>query len=159
MGSLPAPRRFARRILLALGASVILGAAAIAGTYTHGGLQISQPWSRATAAGMPMGVAYFTITNRGGKADALIAASTPAAARVEIHHTTLVDGMARMRPLGEVPIPAGETVKIEPGGIHLMLVDLKAPLVAGKPVPLTLEFRVAGRVTVELAVEAQQAPL
>ena len=101
----------------------------------------------------------LTITNRGRQADALIAASTPAAARVEIHHTTLVDGMARMRPLAEIPIPAGATVKIEPGGMHLMLVDLGAPLVAGKPVPLTLVFRVAGRVTVDLAVEAPRAPL
>jgi len=158
-----APRTFARRVLPLLGAGALACAIAttmaMAATYEHGALHISQPWSRATSAGMPMGVAYLTITNRGKKADALIAASTPAAARVEIHHTTLVDGMARMRPLSEIPIPAGATVKIEPGGIHLMLVDLEAPLVAGKPVPLTLEFRVAGRVTVDLAAQAPQAPL
>jgi copper(I)-binding protein len=154
-----APRTLARRRLLLLGASVLCCAITIAATHEHGALRISQPWSRATAAGMPMGVAYLNITNLGKKADALIAASTPAAARVEMHHTTLVDGMARMRPLREIAIAAGATVKIEPGGIHLMLVDLKAPLVAGEPVPLTLEFRVAGRVTVELDVKAPQAPL
>jgi copper(I)-binding protein len=162
MNRLLAPRTFARRVLL-LGslalASAIVVYMAMAAVYEAGALRISQPWSRATSAGMPMGVAYLTITNQGKKADALIAASTPAAARVEIHHTTLVDGMARMRPLAEIPIPAGETVKIEPGGMHLMLVDLKAPLAAGKPVPLTLEFRVAGRVTLDLAVEAAQPPL
>lgn len=153
----PPPRSCARRALLLAGFA--LGCAALAATHEHGALRISQAWSRATAAGMPMGVAYLTITNRGKSADALIAASTPAAARVEMHRTTMVDGMARMRPLGEIPLPAGETVKIGPGGIHLMLVDLEAPLVAGRSVPLTLEFRVAGRVTVDLAVEAARAPL
>jgi copper(I)-binding protein len=158
MRPLRTPRTHARRVLL-LGAITLAGAISMAANYEHGALHISQPWSRATAAGMPMGVAYLTISNRGKKADALIAASTPAAARVEMHHTTLVEGMARMRPLSEIPIPAGATVKIEPGGIHLMLVDLKAPLVAGKPVPLTLEFRVAGRITLELAAQAPRAPL
>ncbi len=62
--------------------------------------------------------------------------------------------MARMRPLSEIPIPAGATVKIEPGGIHIMLVDLKAPLEPGRPVPLELQFRNAGKVKVSLSIEA-----
>lgn len=101
-----------------------------------------------------MGVAYFTITNRGKAEDVLVAASTPAAARVEIHQTSISDGMARMRPLKEVAIAAGATVKVEPGGIHLMLVDLKQPLTPQAYVPLTLQFRDAGNVTVQLRVEA-----
>jgi len=103
-----------------------------------------------------MGVAYLAITNHGKSPDSLIAASSPAAARVEIHESRIVDGVARMRPLTQVAIAAGATVKIEPGGIHLMLVDLKSPLTAGKPVPLTLEFRGAGRITVNLSVESPQ---
>ena len=123
--------------------------------YELGALTISHPWSRPTAAGMPMGVAYLAIANHGKSADALIAASSPAAARVEIHQTSLVDGVARMRPLTEVPIAAGASVKLEPGGIHLMLVDLKAPLTPGKAMPLTLEFRDAGRISVNLDVESR----
>lgn len=123
-----------------------------------GTLVIDHPWSRPTAAGMPMGVAYLTIINRGKTADALIAASSNAAGRAEFHQTSFVDGMARMRPLTEIPIPAGTTVKIEPGGIHIMLVDLKAPLVPGKPVPLQLEFRNAGKLTVSLNIEAGEVP-
>jgi copper(I)-binding protein len=137
-------RRFVLLITLALPAS--------AQQYQLDSLVISHPWSRATAAGMPMGVAYLSITNNGKDADVLIAASTPAAARVEMHQTTITDGIARMRPLGELVIEPGSTVKIEPGGIHLMLVDLKAPLEAGKPVPLELTFRRAGRITLRLAV-------
>jgi copper(I)-binding protein len=137
-------------LLLAAGAAAL----AAAGSHEPGKLSISHPWSRPTAAGMSMGVAYLTITNHGKSADTLIAASSPAAARVEMHQTTLVDGMARMRPLREIPIAPGATVKIEPAGIHLMLVDLVAPLVAGQSVPLTLEFRAAGRISVQLAVES-----
>lgn len=100
-----------------------------------------------------MGVAYLSITNNGTTEDALIAASSPVAARVEMHQTTISEGMARMRPLREIVIGAGKSVQIEPGGIHLMLVDLKAPLTAGTSVPLLLKFRSAGEITVQLKVE------
>ena len=118
-------------------------------------LVISDAWTRPTAAGMPMGVAYFTITNGTSADDVLIAASTPAAAHVEMHETSIEDGMARMRPLNEIVVPAGGSVAVAPGGIHLMLVDLVQPLEAGSRVPLVLEFRTAGKMTIELAVEAR----
>jgi len=140
--------------LVALIAAGVLALPAMAGDYTLGNLTISNPWSRATAPGMSMGVAYFSITNRGKVADALVAASSPAAARVEIHQTSISDGMARMRPLREVVISPGATVKVESGGIHLMLVDLKQPLTPTATVPLTLRFREAGEITVQLSVES-----
>lgn len=135
-------------------ATLLVAGLAYAQDFRVGGIVIGNAWSRPTAAGMPMGVAYFTLTNHGQTADALIAASTPLAARVEIHESTIVDGMARMRPLSEIVISPGQRVAVAPSGIHLMLVDLKAPLAAGTRVPLTLEFRAAGRVTIELAVAA-----
>ena len=101
-----------------------------------------------------MGVGYVILTNRGESADALVSASTPAAESVEFHESMLVDGMSRMRPRSEIPLPAGATVKLQPGGLHLMLVGLKTPLVEGARVPLTLEFRKAGRITVEISVGA-----
>ena len=120
-----------------------------------GRIVISDAWARPTAAGMPMGVAYFIVRNTGPAADAIVSASTPAAARVEFHQTTIADGMARMRPLREIAVPAGATVAIEPGGIHLMLVDLAAPLAAGTRVPLTLVFRHAGKAELGLTVESR----
>jgi iron complex outermembrane recepter protein len=146
-----------RRILLYV-ACASCAMAAHAHQYELGTLVIGHPWSRPTAPGMPMGVAYLSITNAGKSADALVAASSPAAARVEFHQTTLSDGVARMRPLAEIAIAPGATVKIEPGGIHVMLAGLKEPLLPGKSVPLVLEFRVAGKITVELSVEARDAP-
>jgi iron complex outermembrane receptor protein len=127
--------------------------AASAHEFSAGNIRIDHPWSRPTSAGMPMAVAYFTLENRGTTDDALIAASSPVAARVEFHQTTLTDGMARMRPLTQIVIGAGRTVKVEPGGIHLMLVQLGRPLEAGTQVPLTLEFRAAGKVEVTISVE------
>ncbi|HET9861882.1 MAG TPA: copper chaperone PCu(A)C [Steroidobacteraceae bacterium] len=123
--------------------------------YELGPLLIEHPWTRPAPPAMSMGVAYLTITNHGADEERLVGASTPAAESVQFHKTTIVDGMARMRPMSEVVIPPGATVRIEPGGIHLMLVMLKTGIEAGSKVPLTLEFLHAGKITVQLAVDAQ----
>ena len=135
-----------------------LAAAAYAHQFSVGSLVISDPWSRPTASGMPIGVAYLSITNNGPEQDTLIAASTPAAAHVEFHRTSLEAGMARMRPAGVVVVASNSTVTAEPGGLHLMLVDLKSPLVAGTSIPLVLEFKSAGAITVQLRVETPGSP-
>lgn len=118
-------------------------------------IRVDDAWSRPTMPGMSMGVAYFTLTNGTDVDDALIAASTPVAARVEMHETSMEDGMARMRPLTEIAVPARGRVAVKPGGIHLMLVDLAQPLPDGSHVPMTLEFRNAGKLAVELSVESR----
>jgi copper(I)-binding protein len=135
-----------------------LAAAAHAHQYSVGSLVISDPWSRPTTSGMPIGVAYLSITNNGPGQDTLIAASTPAAAHIEFHRTSLEGGMARMRPVGVVVVASNSTVTAEPGGLHLMLVDLKSPLVAGTSIPLVLEFKSAGAITVQLRVEPPGPP-
>ena len=141
------------RFLVALLAAGVCAAPASADGFEAGQLRITHPWSRPTAAGQPVGVAYLSITNNGRGDDVLLRASTPLAGNVQLHQTTFSDGMAHMRPLGQLVIPPGKTVRIEPGGIHLMLMDLKQALVAGSTVPLTLEFRAAGKITVMLRVE------
>ena len=143
------------RHLFTLLAAGSLAAAAHAHQYSVGSLVIGHPWSRPTSSGMPTGVAYLSITNNGPAQDTLISASTPVAARVEFHRTSLEAGMARMRPAGTLVVAPNTTVTAEPGGLHLMLVDLKAPLVAGASVPLVLEFKSAGAITVQLKVEPQ----
>ena len=122
------------RLLSALAAALVLAAAAHAHQFSVGSLVIGHPWSRPTAQGMPTGVAYLSITNNGVQEDELIAAQTPAATRVEFHRTSVDAGMARMRPAGALLVGPNTTLKAEPGGLHLMLVDLKAPLVEGTTV-------------------------
>jgi copper(I)-binding protein len=146
------------RLSVALLAAVILAQPANAHSHEAGHLVIGHPWSRPAPAGRPIAAAYLSITNNGAVPDALVSASSPLAASVQMHQTTLSEGMARMRPLQEVEIAPGKTVKIEPGGIHLMLVGLTGPLAAGTTVPLTLQFRVAGSVTVALNIEERDIP-
>ena len=143
---------------LALLAAGLIAAPAGAHSYETGALVIGHPWSPPTAAGRPVGVAYLSITNNGTSPDTLTSLSSPLATSVQMHQTTVSEGMARMRPLAELTIAPGKTVKIEPGGIHLMLVGLTAPLLAGTSVPLTLVFRNAGSITVQVNVEERDAP-
>jgi hypothetical protein len=141
------------RLGVALVATAALAGLARADDVRAGTIVVSEGWTRPTAAGMSMGVAYFLVRNDGAADDAIVSASSPAAARVEMHQTTLADGMARMRPLKKIAVPAKGRVAVSPGGIHLMLVDLAKPLTAGTRVPLILQFRNAGRVEIRLAVE------
>ncbi|RXZ44436.1 copper chaperone PCu(A)C [Crenobacter cavernae] len=125
--------------------------------FTAGSLHIDHPWSRSTAPGAATGAAYFALENRGRDADTLIGASTPRAARAEIHEHVHDKGVMRMRQVsGGVKIAPGGTVRFEPGGYHLMLNKLSSPLKAGERFPLTLEFAKAGKVKVEVAVDGSQ---
>ncbi len=126
--------------------------AAFAHDYTVGSIKIDHPWSRATVAGIPNGVVYFVLENNGDSEDRLIAASSPVANLSELH-THLKEGeIVRMRHVDSVDVPAGETVALEPGGLHVILMGLKEPLEQGKSFPLTLEFDKAGTVTVDVVV-------
>lgn len=156
----PAGVNSARRFVVAAFATVcLLGFVKAADIRTAdvraGSIVVRNAWTRPTAAGMPMGVAYFTLINEGTSADAVIAASSPIAGSVEMHESTMTDGMARMRPLKEIAIAPKSTVKVAPNGIHLMLVDLKSPLEAGTTVPLVLQLRKAGNIEILLAVQTR----
>ena len=143
------------RSVFVLATAVLLAVAAQAHQFSVGNLVINHPWARPTASGMPTGAAYLSITNHGAREDTLIGAHSPAAVRVEFHRTSIEAGMARMRPASSLVIEPGDTLTAAPGGLHLMLVDLKAPLVKGTTVPLVLTFKEAGEVTVQLKIELQ----
>jgi copper(I)-binding protein len=121
---------------------------------------IAEAWIRATPPGARTGAAYLTVTSSGGP-DRLLGASTPAAGAVEIHAHVADRGMSRMVRVAELALPAGEAVRLEPGGLHLMLLDLAGPLAAGTTVPMTLRFESAGTVELEIPVvdaRAEAAP-
>jgi len=119
---------------------------------------IERPWSRATPPGATVGAGYLVIRNTGKSADRLVGAATPAAAMVQVHEIRMADGEMQMREVDDLEIPAGGSVHLEPGGLHLMLMDLVAPLVTGTTVPVTLEFAGAGRIPVKLPVAPPGAP-
>ena len=115
-------------------------------------LKIEDPWARATPPGAKIGAAYMKITASGG--DRLVGASSPAATKVELHVTEKKGDVLRMREVKAYDIPAKGGFELAPGGSHLMLVDLKAPLKEGAKVPLMLRFEKAGEVRIELQVRA-----
>jgi hypothetical protein len=114
-------------------------------------LRIAKGWARATPGGAKVGAAYIEII-AGSSADKLIGVSTPVAARAEIHTHTEVDGVMKMRRLDAIEIPANMAHVLAPGGDHIMLFDLKAPLKQGTSLPLTLTFEKAGEKSIEAKV-------
>ncbi len=132
-----------------------------ASAQTAGNLQIEQPFSRATPNGAKVGGGYMTIINKGNAADTLVSVSSPAADHVEIHEMSMQGSVMKMQELPKgLPIDAGKTVALAPGGYHLMMMGLKAPLKEGDKVPVTLTFEKAGKVDVTLDVRGvgAQAP-
>jgi periplasmic copper chaperone A len=117
-----------------------------------GTLVVVNAWSRATAPGAPVGVAYFDIVNSGGQ-DALLHIETPVAPQVEMHSTATVGGLMQMRRVLSVEVPAHGRVRFEPNGLHAMLIELVRPLKKGDRFPLTLMFQHAGPVRVEAIVQ------
>jgi copper(I)-binding protein len=138
-----------------------LAAPALAEEVKVGDLVITQAWSRATPGGAKIGSGYLTIENKGAAPDRLIGGSADVADKLQIHEMATTNGVMTMRPLDNgLAIEPGKTVKLAPGGYHLMLFDLKNPLKQGDKVPVTLEFEKAGKVKLSLDVQGigAQAP-
>ena len=113
-------------------------------------ITIGEPWARAAAPGRTSTAAYFTIANSGGEDRLLSVTST--AGEVSLHSTSMDDGVMRMRPVEALDIPAGTTVRLEPGGTHAMVTGLKQPLAAGSALPLDLTFERSGELRVNASV-------
>jgi len=136
-----------KTIILALAGVLALAPLARAHDFTVGSIHIVHPWARATPKGATVGGGYMTITNNGTEPDRLIGGSSEVAGRFEIHEMTMDNGVMKMRPLKDgIEIKPGETVKLEPGGYHVMMFDLKKPMADKDHVKGTLEFAKAGKV-------------
>ncbi len=147
-----------RSILVVSGLALILALfACCARAQGHAAPMVSDVWSRATASQAQAGAVFLTI--KGGETDdSLISGSVAStiAERVELHtHSHDADtGVMRMRPVSMIDVPAGETVTLRPGGLHIMLMGLAEPLSEGADIPLTLTFEHAGEVTAVATVMA-----
>jgi copper(I)-binding protein len=151
----------ARAIVGAALLAALLVAPARAEEVKAGDLVITQAWSRATPNGAKIAGGYLTIENKGLVPDRLIGGAGGIAGKVEVHEMAVDNGVMKMRPLEKgLTIEPGKTVKLAPGGYHLMMFDLKGPLKQGDKVPVTLEFEKAGKVTLSMDVQGlgAQAP-
>lgn len=141
--------------LVAVSLSLLLGPAGAATAQTPPGqsrIVVSDAWARATPGAGSTGAAYLTVTDQGAPDD-LVGASTPVAAKAQLHQTKGDNGVMRMLPVPDLALASGRPVTFAPGGYHLMLTGLKQPLRKGDSFPLTLTFAHAPPVTVQVRVE------
>lgn len=124
------------------------------GEASVGDIAVSGAFARAAAAPGGASAAYMTL-NAASSPDRLVSAASPAAARVELHtHTLDAQGVARMMQVQAIEVAPGSATELKPGGLHVMLMGLTAPLAEGQSIPLTLTFEKAGAVTLEVPVRA-----
>jgi copper(I)-binding protein len=137
------------RIVAFAAALLVAGMAGFASAHEVkvGTLTITDLWTRATPPGAPAAGGFLTITNTGTEPDRLIAVSSPETASGEIHEMSMENDVMKMNAVaGGIEIPAGATVKLAPGGLHLMLIGPKGPLTEGGKFPVTLTFEKAGKI-------------
>lgn len=149
---MPLIRNLALIAILAMAASGTV----LAQTPEHkqGALTVVQPWSRATAPSQKTGGVFLRIENAGGQPDRLIGVESKLADTASLHVMIRDGDVMKMRAIeGGVDVPANGHVVLAPGGQHIMLIGLRAPLIKASAVPLTLIFERAGRVEIEAVVE------
>ena len=129
---------------------------AVGSSWAQSSLQVDKPWARVSVPGQKSSGGFMTLTAR--EPLQLVGGSSPVAGAVEVHEMKMEGDVMRMRALPSLALEPGKAVELKPGGLHLMLMDLKAPLVTGTRVPVTLLLRDAKgaeqRVAVELPVSA-----
>lgn len=134
--------------LAALCALALLATPALADT-----VKVDAPWVRATAPGQKVAGGFMTLT-----ADAdmvLLGGSSPVSKHLELHYMKMENGVMEMREMKEIPLPKGKAVSLEPGGLHIMFIDLKQPIREGRKVPMTLVVKGADGKEQKLSVEAE----
>ena len=147
------------KAFLAVAGITVLGGAFAQGvtkTVTTNAIKIENAYTRATAPGQQVAGGFMKIENPGA-ADQLIFASSPVAGEVQLHEMAMEGNVMKMRQLKDIPVPAGGSVELKPGGLHLMFMNIKAPLTAGETVPVKLKFAKAGEVEVKMPVNAMGA--
>lgn len=120
-------------------------------SFTRGDLVVESPWARESVT--RTGAVYLAVRNGGDQDDRLIGVASDVADRAELHASVMEDGVMRMRSVEAVEVPAHGEAVLGPGGLHVMLVGLKAPLEEGGSFPLTLTFEDAGEVEVKVTIE------
>ncbi|MBU3557256.1 copper chaperone PCu(A)C [Polynucleobacter sp. Ross1-W9] len=126
-------------------------------TVTTNAIKIEDAYTRATVPGQQVAGGFMKIENKGA-ADQLISASSPVAGEVQLHEMAMDGNVMKMRQVKDIAVPAGGAVELKPGGLHLMFMNIKAPLTAGESVPVKLKFAKAGEVEVKMPVNAMGNP-
>ena len=146
------------KVLVTMYAAVgmVLCGSAMAQNASVGSIKVENAYTRATAPGQQVAGGFLKIENK-GSADQLVSASSPAAGEVQLHEMAMDGNVMKMRQVKDIPVPANGSVELKPGGLHLMFMNIKAPLAAGETVPVKLKFAKAGEVEVKMPVNSTAA--
>ena len=135
------------------GATILAGWLAAAGSAAeNGAFVVDGAWVRASIGGSKVSAVYLAITNRGETVDRLVGAATERAGHAMIHRSVVEDGVMKMRRVDAIEIPSGESVRLEPGGLHVMLMGVSSPLETEERISVTLVFERAGEVALSVPV-------
>ena len=137
--------------------SLTLPVAALTSAESAEPLEITGAWVRATPPGARTAAAYLTIANQ-GPADRLLGAASPAARELQLHTEAAAGQIRVMTPVAAIELPAGGIVRLEPGGSHIMLVDLATGLAPGTEIELSLRFANAATMTITVPVLDARVP-
>jgi periplasmic copper chaperone A len=144
---------FKRFLATAIGVACIATSPLALADKMTGDIEITNTWARPTVQGQQGGGGFVSFKNKGKTDDKLMSASSPAAARMELHTMSMEGNVMRMRQVPNIELKAGESVELKPGGMHLMFLDITKPLEKGTKVPVTFVFEKAGKVTVDVSVQ------
>ena len=144
-------------IISGVAMSAMVSAQGVAKTVTTNAIKIEGAYTRATVPGQQAAGGFMKIENKGA-ADQLVSASSPVAGEVQLHEMAMEGNVMKMRQVKDIAVPAGGAVELKPGGLHLMFMNIKAPLTAGETVPVKLKFAKAGEVEVKMPVNAMGNP-
>ena len=141
-------------VFLKIGAAIII---ALSGTVSAqnaliGPIKIENAYTRATMPGQQVAGGFMKIENKSGPADQLVSVSSPIAGEVQLHEMAMEGNVMKMRQVQGISVPAGGAVELKPGGLHIMFINIKAPLTAGETVPVKLKFAKAGEVELKMPV-------
>ncbi|WP_428634310.1 copper chaperone PCu(A)C [Sedimenticola sp.] len=113
---------------------------------------VADAYVRAVPPGQPNSASFMTLTNTSSNDIVLKGAESPAAKAVELHTHTMSDGMMRMRQVEKIDLPAGQNVKLQPGGLHVMMIGLQQSLVPGEQIDLSLVFEDGSKMALKVPV-------
>ncbi len=127
--------------------------AALAATLAQAQVTVTEAWVRGTVPGQKATGVYMKL--KSSEDVSLVNAASPVAGIVEIHEMVMRDNIMAMRSIDDVPLPAGKTVELKPGGHHVMLIELLKPLAKGDKVPVTLTFVGKGNKRTKMEIQAE----
>jgi periplasmic copper chaperone A len=122
-------------------------------------VEIANAWARETVAGQTSTAAYLTVANKGAADDRLVSVSVPEPAKASVHATENSGGISHMREISSgLAVPAGSTIELKPGGTHVMITGLQAPLHPGDTLNLRLRFEKTGEKPIDVRVTPATGP-